>query len=214
MKTKLFFVPAFILLWMLCLPLISKACCISFPAANFTGSPTSFCPLGGTVVFTDLSTVSDPCAPITSWTWTFSGGTPNTYNGQTPPPIAYNTAGVYDVTLSVSNGTVSTLTRTAYIKAASAPCSHLYYSKASGEWNAFSTWSTVACGNATNTGTYPAAGDTVVICSGNIVTMTAAAACKDITIQSGGVLTTSNFFTLKASSNSSGLRSGCNSGNL
>ncbi len=55
--------------------------------------------VGGSVNFTDL-TIGDP----TIWTWTFEGGNPATYDGQTPPPITYDTAGVYDVTLYVSDG--------------------------------------------------------------------------------------------------------------
>jgi len=55
--------------------------------------------LGGSVNFTDL-TLGDPV----TWLWTFEGGTPETYDGQTPPPITYNTEGTFDVTLYVSDG--------------------------------------------------------------------------------------------------------------
>ena len=50
-----------------------------------------------------------------SWNWSFPGGTPNTSTDENPV-ITYNVPGVYDVSLSVSNGTdnVST-TKTAYI---------------------------------------------------------------------------------------------------
>ncbi|MCX6268186.1 MAG: PKD domain-containing protein, partial [Bacteroidetes bacterium] len=67
--------------------------------AMFTGTPTTVC-TGGTVTFTDQSLASP-----TSWTWSFPGGTPSTFIGQTPPAIVYNTAGTYDVTLTVSDGT-------------------------------------------------------------------------------------------------------------
>ncbi|PKR79781.1 hypothetical protein CW751_13185 [Brumimicrobium salinarum] len=66
---------------------------------------------GQNVNYTDL-TSGNP----TSWTWTFSGGTPGTFTGQNPPAITYNTAGTYNVTLETSNayGT-DTETKTAYI---------------------------------------------------------------------------------------------------
>jgi PKD repeat protein len=78
--------------------------------SQFTGNPVNVC-TGGTVTFTDNSLASP-----TSWNWTFEGGTPATYSGQTPPPIAYNTVGTYDVTLVVGDGnTTSSLTLTDYI---------------------------------------------------------------------------------------------------
>ncbi len=66
--------------------------------ADFSGTPTTVVK-GNTVTFTDLS----DCNP-TSWTWTFPGGSPASYNGQNPPAIQYDTEGTYDVTLLVSNG--------------------------------------------------------------------------------------------------------------
>ncbi len=78
-------------------------------AANFAGTPTTVCP-GGTVNFTDLSTGSP-----TSWSWTFTGGTPSTSTAQNPV-ITYNTPGVYNVSLTVSNGSSNdTKTLTNYI---------------------------------------------------------------------------------------------------
>ena len=52
----------------------------------------------------------------TTWTWTFTGGTPSTFVGANPPPITYNTAGTYNVQLVVSNvnGTDTEL-KTSYI---------------------------------------------------------------------------------------------------
>jgi PKD repeat protein len=69
--------------------------------ANFVGNPTTV-NVGGTVNFTDLST-GNP----TSWSWTFNGGTPATFNGQNPPAVTYNTVGYYTVSLTVSDGTNS-----------------------------------------------------------------------------------------------------------
>ncbi|MCD4665538.1 MAG: PKD domain-containing protein [Bacteroidales bacterium] len=52
---------------------------------------------GESVQFSDLS-LNNP----TSWEWTFEGGTPETSDEQNPSVI-YNTEGVYDVTLTVTN---------------------------------------------------------------------------------------------------------------
>jgi PKD repeat protein len=80
------------------------------PVANFTANVTTVT-AGGNVQFTDLS-VYNP----TTWSWTFTGGTPATFNGQNPPPIVYNTPGTYNVSLTVSNGNGSDVqTNTNYI---------------------------------------------------------------------------------------------------
>jgi PKD repeat protein len=50
------------------------------------------------VNFTDLST-----GTITSWSWTFEGGTPATSMLQTPDPVTWAAVGMYDVTLTVAN---------------------------------------------------------------------------------------------------------------
>ena len=67
------------------------------PVADFSADDTVI-HLHDFVMFTDESTPD-----ATAWEWTFEGGTPSTYLGQTPPPIQYNTFGLYDVTLTVSN---------------------------------------------------------------------------------------------------------------
>ncbi|MFH1121736.1 MAG: PKD domain-containing protein [Bacteroidota bacterium] len=78
--------------------------------AEFSATPTTVC-AGTTVTFTDQSLASP-----TSWNWSFPGGSPSTYNGQTPPPVTYSTAGTYDVTLTVSDGVdTDSQTKTAYI---------------------------------------------------------------------------------------------------
>jgi len=66
--------------------------------AKFTASTTDLC-VGGVVDFTDESDWA------TSWEWTFEGGTPATSTEQNPS-ITYNTTGIYDVTLEVSNGVI------------------------------------------------------------------------------------------------------------
>ncbi len=63
---------------------------------SFTANQTEIF-VGENVNFTDLST-NNP----TSWVWIFEGGTPPTSTDQNPI-VTYNTAGVYDVTLNVSN---------------------------------------------------------------------------------------------------------------
>lgn len=80
------------------------------PVADFVANVTTI-PAGASVDFTDLS-VYNP----TSWSWNFTGGTPSTFNGQTPPAIVYSTAGTYAVTLTATNGNGSDVeTKTSYI---------------------------------------------------------------------------------------------------
>jgi PKD repeat protein len=79
------------------------------PVANFSGSPTTVTE-GGSVDFTDLSTNSP-----TSWSWTFTGGTPSSSTAQNPA-VTYNTAGTYTVTLTATNaGGSDGETKTNYI---------------------------------------------------------------------------------------------------
>jgi PKD repeat protein len=72
--------------------------------ANFSGEPTVL-EEDGSVTFTDLSSGNPD-----SWEWYFEGGTPETYEGQTPPEIFYETAGTYDVSLTVYSGNDSDVT--------------------------------------------------------------------------------------------------------
>ena len=65
--------------------------------ADFSADPTTVC-AGGTVDFLDMS------AGQTSWEWEFEGGNPASSTEQNPT-VTYNTPGVYDVELTVSNGT-------------------------------------------------------------------------------------------------------------
>jgi PKD repeat protein len=90
--------------------------CSSWPVADFMADIT-LVTTGGSVNFTDLST-GDP----TEWVWTFPGGSPGAFVGQTPPAIAYNTAGSYDVILYISNAAgTSTEVKTDYITVGDAP---------------------------------------------------------------------------------------------
>ncbi len=79
------------------------------PVADFTANSTTITE-GGSVQFTDASTGSP-----TSWSWTFTGGTPANSATQNPS-ITYNTAGVYTVELTATNADGSdTKTKTNYI---------------------------------------------------------------------------------------------------
>jgi PKD repeat protein len=80
------------------------------PLANFT-SNTQNITTGQSVNFTDLST-NNP----TTWTWTFTGGSPASSTSQNPTNIVYNTPGCYQVSLTVTNSAGSnTFTQTCYI---------------------------------------------------------------------------------------------------
>ena len=82
--------------------------------ANFESNSTTNNVLcqGDSIKYTDISWNGR----ATSWNWTFQGGTPAVSTDSTPT-VTYNTAGLYNVGLSVSNtsGTVST-TKTSYIR--------------------------------------------------------------------------------------------------
>lgn len=84
------------------------------PVAEFTADNTSIA-VGGTVNFTDQS-ANDP----TVWSWDFHGGATNSTLQN--PSVSFNTAGTYDVTLTVSNDQGSdVLTKTAYITVSDDP---------------------------------------------------------------------------------------------
>ncbi len=66
---------------------------------------------GASINFTD-KTLGTP----TSWSWEFEGGTPATSTDQNPQNIAYNEEGIYQVRLTVSDGTnTDTETKTYFI---------------------------------------------------------------------------------------------------
>nr|NQU90885.1 PKD domain-containing protein [Bacteroidota bacterium] len=94
---------------------ILKPGCVD-PQADFIGDPLDICE-NDSVNFTDLST-----GVPTNWSWSFPGGTPNVFVGQNPPSITYNTAGSYDVTLTVSNACgTDTKTIIGYVNVGEAP---------------------------------------------------------------------------------------------
>jgi PKD repeat protein len=79
-------------------PLANSNCIPTAPSANFTTSTTTICS-GATVSYTNTSSIS--CA--TTFAWSFPGGTPAT-SSDANPVVTYNTAGVYDASLTVTNG--------------------------------------------------------------------------------------------------------------
>ena len=84
--------------------------------AGFVTSNSMPC-AGQTSDFMDVSSGT----PV-SWQWQFPGGSPASSSLQHPSGILYPTSGLYDVTLTVSDGTQqSTLTRQAYIQVFDAP---------------------------------------------------------------------------------------------
>lgn len=89
--------------------------CAPAIAANFTSDIQDVCQFGN-VQFDDLSMGS-----ITSWLWTFEGGTPATSTSQNPL-VTYNTVGVFDVTLTVTGSSGSdTYTASDYIQVFALP---------------------------------------------------------------------------------------------
>ncbi len=72
--------------------------CTTGPTASFSVDNGTICE-NGCVNFTDLSVGTN----INNWAWSFPGGTPASFNGQTPPTICYPNIGTYDVLLTVSD---------------------------------------------------------------------------------------------------------------
>ncbi|MCZ2355244.1 MAG: PKD domain-containing protein, partial [Bacteroidia bacterium] len=84
------------------------------PSAQFTVSPTSGC-APFTITPTNTSTNA------TSYTWTFSGGTPPSSNSATPTVTYYN-PGTYSITLiATGSGGSDTLTRSSYLVVSAKP---------------------------------------------------------------------------------------------
>lgn len=70
---------------------------VCVPIAEFTNNIKYICE-GTTINFTDGSWNG----PVTSWQWDFPGGTPSSSTDQNPS-VQYNTAGTYNITLTVTN---------------------------------------------------------------------------------------------------------------
>lgn len=93
------------------------------PVADFTADDTEGCkPF--TVHFSDLS-INTP----TSWSWSFPGGTPAS-SGIKNPTVVYNTAGVYNVSLTATNASGSdTKTINQYITIKDKPVANFTFTK-------------------------------------------------------------------------------------
>lgn len=106
------------------------------PSADFDSDFTAGCaPL--TVLFEDLSTGLN----INTWNWSFPGGQPPV-SSQTNPTVAYDTAGIFDVTLIVGNAAgFDTLLLENYIEVVPVPQAFFTYS-VSGDTVFFSNAST------------------------------------------------------------------------
>jgi gliding motility-associated-like protein len=70
----------------------------SSPTASFGISDDVICP-GDCIVYNNTST----SVGATTYTWTFTGGTPATYTGANPGPVCYAVSGNYGVSLNVTN---------------------------------------------------------------------------------------------------------------
>jgi fibronectin-binding autotransporter adhesin len=75
-----------------------------------------------------------------------------------------------------------------------------YYSIATGNWNANTTWSTTSGGAAAGAGVFPVAGDTVTIERGCTVTVNAASACASLQLGSAATTTSSGTLTFSGGS--------------
>ena len=85
--------------------------------ADFQATTARLIVQGQTVGFQDNSTGN-----ISSWYWTFQSGSPASSTFQNPLNIIYNTPGIYDVCLIVSNGIYSdTLCKQGYIVVTTQP---------------------------------------------------------------------------------------------
>jgi len=104
------------------------------PTANFSAFSIVIS-TGDSIDFTDLSDTGT--AAITTWSWTFSGGTPGASTDTNPTNIKYTAAGKYDVKLFVrSDDGEDSLTKVDYI-CVGLPCVDFTASR------------TVICGNET-----------------------------------------------------------------
>lgn len=89
---------------------VSSGSSVSAPTAVFNVNDNSVC-AGQSVTFTDQST---PAGSITSWFWSFPGGTPSAVNNLPTATTTYSSAGTYTATLTVTNA-AGTDTQTAAI---------------------------------------------------------------------------------------------------
>lgn len=133
---------------------------VVMPVANFSGTPTTVCS-GSTVAFTDLS------SNATSWSWSFTGGTPSSSTAQNPV-VTYNTPGTYSVTLTASNTNGSDPeTKTNYITVldgtgVALPISEGFVSGIPATWSIVNNNSSATWVQTTDAGNAPTAGNSIV----------------------------------------------------
>lgn len=85
------------------------------PVSGFSAAKTSIC-VGETIQYNSTSS-----ADVTSWEWSFPGGTPSTSTQQNPL-ITYNSSGTYSVSLTVTNANGSnTSTQTNFVTVSAFP---------------------------------------------------------------------------------------------
>ena len=72
--------------------------------ASFTPSETVIC-AGDCITFTENSSAG--ATAITGWGWQFANGTPNASASQNPGTVCFNTPGTHNVTLTVTDGSLS-----------------------------------------------------------------------------------------------------------
>jgi PKD repeat protein len=112
------------------------------PVADFSASSTNIHE-GQSLDFSDLS-INTP----TSWSWTFTGGTPSGSSDQNPT-ITYNTIGIYTVSLTATNAAGSdTETKIDYITVSEAP---IEYCTSSGNSQSYEYIAGVLVGDLNNT---------------------------------------------------------------
>jgi len=93
------------------------------PVSEFAANLTSVC-AGVSITYTSYSFNTDT---ISTYSWTFPGGTPSTSNAVSPT-VTYSTPGTYSASLTVSNSTGSdNRTRTSYIRVFGAAAFTPYY---------------------------------------------------------------------------------------
>lgn len=86
----------------------------SQPVADFSANNVSIS-AGSAINFTDMTT-NNP----TTWSWTFSGGSPSSSTQQNPQNILYSNPGCFDVSLIANNSSGSdTITKPCYINVTS-----------------------------------------------------------------------------------------------
>ena len=92
---------------------VSQGLTAGAPIANFFAVPTTIFEGDSVQFYPNCATGGNA---ITSYQWSFPGGTPSSYSGANPPYISYATAGTYNVSLTVTNSQTSdTETKNSYI---------------------------------------------------------------------------------------------------